>query len=229
MNRRVITFSKRPRAFLLFPFFITFCFLIPASAQQFKAGLLAGIVTSQVDGDTYAGYDKAGLQAGAFVSRKPSEESKWTVLFEITYMQKGSRKNPRPDKGDYTSYKLNLSYAEVPLLVRYDFGLPDSSEDGRMRFSLEAGIAAGALVGSYEEDSNGPLPKGVPFQKADFSTVLGLNYHVSSHVGFNVRTEYSIVPVRKGALAQYHQNWTYTFLKPGYYNNLLVFSFRYQF
>ncbi len=201
----------------------------PILAQQFKAGLLGGIVTSQVDGDTYAGYDKAGFLAGGFVSRKPSEESRWTALFEITYIQKGSRKNPRPDKGLYTSYKLNLNYAEVPVLIRYDFGIPDSSEGGRMGFSLEAGIAVGALVGSYEEDSYGASPPGTPFEKADFSSILGLNYHVSKHIAFNARTEYSIVPVRKGAIAQYHQNWTYKILKPGYYNNLVTFSFRYQF
>lgn len=204
------------------------CLLIPASAQ-FKAGLLGGIVTSQVDGDTYAGYDKAGLVAGGFVSRKLSEESKWTVQMEITYIQKGSRKIPRPDKGVYTSYKLNLNYAEVPLLVKYDFGMRDTSEGGRMRFSLEAGVAAGALVYSYEEDTYGPLPDGVPFQKTDFSTILGLNYHVSKHITFNIRTQYSVVPVRKGAIAQYQPNWTNNFLKPGYYNNLLTFSFRYQF
>ena len=30
-------------------------------AQQFKVGLLGGITTSQVDGDTYTGYGKAGF------------------------------------------------------------------------------------------------------------------------------------------------------------------------
>lgn len=212
-------------------FFISIYLYSPISlhAQQFKAGLIAGVATSQVDGDNYAGYNKAGFLAGAFVSRKPSEASKWTALLEITYIQKGSRKPPHPDKGDYTSYKLNLDYAEVPVLIRYDFGIPDSSESGGMKFSLEAGIAFGALVHSYEEDSYGALPGGVPFQKADYSTIFGLNYHVSTHISFNARTEYSIVPVRKGAVAQYHQNWTYNFLKPGFYNNLLTFSFRYQF
>lgn len=209
----------------------TFYFLLLPSlfAQQFKAGLIGGIVTSQVDGDTYAGYDKAGFLAGGFVTKRFSEESNWSASFEITYIQKGSRKNPRPDKGDPTSYKLNLNYAEVPVLLRYDFGIPDSSVSGRIRFSLEGGIAVGALVKSYEEDSFGPSTGGTPFQKTDFSTIFGINYHLNDHIGFNARTEYSILPVRKGGTSSYYQNWTYKFFKPGYYNNLLTFSFRYRF
>ncbi|MEK6616790.1 MAG: porin family protein [Bacteroidota bacterium] len=206
-------------------------FLIPytlyltpvAHSQQFKVGLLGGISTSQVDGDTYAGYDKAGFFAGGFVTKKFFSESKWSASFEITYIQKGSRKIPHPDKGDYSEYKLNLNYAEVPILIKYAFSVPDSASKQKIKFQLEGGVAVGALVQSKE----GPVLGGVPFQKFDYSTILGLNYFLSEHTGFNVRYEYSIFPVRKGSIAQYYQNWTYKFLKPGYYNNLLIFSLHY--
>ncbi len=198
-------------------------------AQQFKAGFLGGIVTSQVDGDTYAGYDKAGFFAGGFVTKKFSPESKWNISFEITYIQKGSRKIPHPDKGDYSEYKLNLNYAEVPLLLKYNFSAADSSNQHRMKFALEGGFAIAALVYAKEEIAGGQLPGGTPFQKSDYSIVFGLSYFLTKHIGFNARTEYSMVPVRKGSTGQYYQNWTYKIFKPGYYNNLLVFSFRYQF
>lgn len=205
--------------------FLTSCLF----AQQFKAGLLGGVVTSQVDGDTYAGYNKLGLQAGGFVMKKFSATSKWSASFEITYIQKGSRKAPRPDKGDYTLYKLNLNYAEVPVLLKYSFTAPDSLGGNKVRFQLEGGVAVGALVQSKEEDAFGPVAGGVPFEKSGYSYILGLNYFVSEKSAFNIRYEYSIIPVRKGAAGQYYQNWTYKFLKPGYYNNLVLFSFRYQF
>jgi len=198
-------------------------------AQQFKVGLLGGISTSQVDGDTYAGYNKVGFLVGGFVTKKFSLENKWSASFEITYIQKGSRKVPHPDKGDYSEYKLNLNYAEVPLLLKYNFSASDSSNEHRMNFALEGGLAIGALVYSKEEIAGGQLPGGTPFQKSDYSIILGLNYFLSKHIGFDVRTEYSIVPVRKGSAGQYYQNWTYKIFKPGYYNNLLVFSLRYQF
>lgn len=213
--------------FLIFLFPL---YLIPfARAQQFKVGLLGGISTSQVDGDTYAGYNKAGFFAGGFVTKKLSPASKWSASFEITYIQKGSRKIPHPDKGDYSDYKLNLNYAEVPLLLKYDFSMADSSNKHRMRFALEGGLAIGALVYSKEEDAFGPVPGGTPFQKTDYSVLLGLKYFLAEHIGFDVRTGYSIIPVRKGGNSSYYQNWTYKIFRPGYYNNLLVFSLRYQF
>jgi hypothetical protein len=212
-------------------FYCVFFFLYSAAiGQRFQAGVLGGISTSQVDGDTWAGYDKAGAFVGGFVTRDFSETSKWSASFELTYIQKGSRKIPHPDKGDFASYQLKLNYAEVPLLLRYNFSGMDSLGEKRMKFALEGGITLGALVFSKEYDASGFIPyNGVPFQKADYSVVLGLNYFLSKHIGFDVRTEYSIVPVRKGGTASYYQNWTYKFLKPGFYNNLLVFSLRYQF
>lgn len=199
-----------------------------AFPQQFKAGLLAGIVTSQVDGDTYAGYDKAGFSAGGFAAKKFSSESKWSASFEIIYIQKGSRKVPHPERGDYSEYKLNLNYAEVPLLLKYDFSMPDSLSGQRIKFTIEGGIAIGALVYSREQDAFGLVSGGTPFQKADYSALLGLNYFLTEHIGFNIRTAYSIIPVRKGGTSSYYQNWTYKIFKPGYYNNLLVFSVRYH-
>ena len=181
-----------------------------------------------MDGDTYAGYDKAGILAGGFVTKNFSAESKWSAAFEITYIQKGSRKIPHPDKGDNVSYTLRLNYAEVPLLVKYAFAVPDSSGGKRTKFQLEGGIAVGALVRSEEYDAYGLTPSGTPFQKADYSAILGLSYFLSEHVGFDVRTEYSIVPVRKGGTSAYYQNWTNKFLKAGYYNNAILFSLRYQ-
>lgn len=199
-------------------------------AQQFKAGILAGIVTSQVDGDTYAGYDRVGAMAGGFVSKNISANGKWNLSFELTYIQKGSRKVPHPDKGDLASYSLSLNYAEVPLLVTYNFSTSDSSGGERLKFAIEGGIGMGALVRSKESDANGLIPAGgIPFQKADYSIIVGLDYLLTKHLVFNVRTEYSLVPVRKFGTAPYYQNWTYRFLKPGYYNNMIVFVLRYRF
>lgn len=214
------------------------CCIFPliALAQQFKAGVIAGVATTQVDGDTYAGYNKLGFIAGGFVAKNFSPRSgsqppdnKWSVSFEITYVQKGSRKIPRPDKGDYSFYKLNLNYAEVPFLLRYSFVAPDSAGEKKFKFQIEGGLAVGALVQWKEEDKNGQVIGGVPFEKFDVSTLLGITYLLSDNVFFNTRYEYSALPVRRGPILQYYQNWTHKFLKPGYYNNVLIFSLRYQF
>lgn len=213
---------------VLYFLLISLCLYIPIPllAQKFKAGINAGMATSQVDGDTYAGYNKAGLFGGAFVSRRLSPASKWTALFEITYIQKGSRKVPHPDRGDYADYKLKLDYVEVPILLKRDFFVTDSV--GSLNFSVLGGVALGALINSGEWDAFGELTGGTPFQKADVSYVLGLAYSLTEHIGFEVRTEYSIVPVRKGGTSAYYPNWSSNIFKPGYYNNLIVFSLRYR-
>ena len=191
--------------------------------------MIGGISTSQVDGDTYAGYDKAGAFAGGFVTTRLSN-SNWSASFELTHIQKGSRKIPHPDKGDLADYSLKLNYAEVPILLRYNFGaVMDSAGGKNMKFALEGGLAIGTLVHFKESDASGTIPwNGAPFQKTDYSILLGLNYFLSKHLVFDVRTEYSILPVRKGGTATYYQNWTNKFLKPGFYNNLIVFSIHYQ-
>lgn len=209
---------------LLFLFITVFAY-----SQRFHSGVNVGLVTSQVDGDTYAGFTKLGFTAGGFVSKRFSADSKWNALFEINYIQKGSRKLPHPDKGDYSLYKLNLNYVEVPVLLSYDFRTTDTLLGLKNKFSLEFGLAFAALVGSFEEDTYGQLPGAIPFQKKDISVLAGIRYNLTKNIIFNIRTEYSALPVRKGGTSTYYQNWTYKFIKPGYYNNLLCFVFHYDF
>ena len=42
-------------------------------SQPFNAGLIAGATISQVDGDTYYGYNQLGWTAGAYVNLPVSE------------------------------------------------------------------------------------------------------------------------------------------------------------
>jgi hypothetical protein len=217
--------------------FISYILFLPfLQAQQFKAGLLAGMVTSQVDGDTYAGYNKAGVILGGFVTKKITIQSKWSVFFEITYIQKGSRKIPRVDKGDFADYKLKLDYVEIPLILKYDFSdkyfmglMSDSTTTPKMKFAVFGGFAFGTLINAAEWDALGLINGGTAFQKIDIPIIIGFSYSLSKHIGFDIRTQYSLLPVRKGSTSSYYQNWTYRFFKPGYYNNLIIFSLNYKF
>ena len=85
--------------------------------QRFKAGIKLGLSSSQVDGDTYAGYNKAGIDGGIFVNGKLSE--KWTGQLEMMYIQKGSKHTGNQDKGDYSYYLLQFNYLEVPVLFQF--------------------------------------------------------------------------------------------------------------
>ena len=99
----------------LFLFLIVFPCLL--SAQGFNAGLRVGVVGSQVDGDTYEGFNKAGITAGLFVNRKLSDL--FSLQLEMNYIQKGSRK-PLDDNNTY--YLMRVTYIEVPVLLQWHAG-----------------------------------------------------------------------------------------------------------
>ena len=86
-------------------------------AQYFNAGLKAGIVGSQVDGDKFAGYDKLGLDAGIFVNYQLSMRT--ALQLEMEYIQKGSSHTPNVEKGDYDEYKMRVDYFQMPVLFQY--------------------------------------------------------------------------------------------------------------
>ena len=200
--------------FLILPFSV--------QAQHFKVGIIGGISSSQVHGDNFSGFNKAGLTGGGFVKNNFHET--WDALFEIVFVQKGSRKIPRPSKGDYTSYSLKLDYVEVPLLVRYIL---------KKQIAFEAGVAVAALVREKEISNELNLiaiQQKEHFSKTDFSVVTGMNFLFKGNVDFNVRYINSFLPVREFSSGPvYYQNWFFNLFNRGFYNNVLTFSVRYTF
>lgn len=204
-------------------------------AQRFKGGFIGGMTATQVAGDTYSGYDKAGLFGGCFVNlpfhkktgiKKDSivihtnDKKKidtlffdhWTVQMELDYIQKGSRKNPN-ENNNFTSYRLRLNYVEIPILVKYI--LSD-------KWAFEAGPAYGVLV-HYKEETNYIPIIGKAFKKNALSAIIGVYYSITNRLKINIRTSNSILPVRE------HSSGAKRFFNRGQYNDDLCFSLHYQF
>ena len=84
-------------------------------AQNFNAGIISGISTTQVSGDNLAGFHKAGLILGGFVSRNINNQMELQI--EMTFTQKGSvnqKKDKLPQIAD-----INLNYLEFPILFKF--------------------------------------------------------------------------------------------------------------
>lgn len=204
---------------------LLFLLLIPLlniKAQDFKAGPLGGLSVSQVDGDSFAGYQKLGVNVGAFVSRPLSKS--WDIQLNIEYMQKGSRKTPNVEKNEFDDYKIDLGYIQFPLVARYRY----------KDFSFEGGLSIGALLHSDEYKDGQDLSEleGVPpFQTMEYATVLGFNYHFNDRIWINTRLLYSINRIRipyDGQIPIYDPRPHWLSRKPGQYNNNLVFSLYYS-
>ena len=75
-----------------------------STAQPFFGGVSAGLNVSQVDGDGFSGYNKAGLYAGFFVNTMIRE--KMGAQFEIRYSEKGSSKKSSAENPEI--YRIEL-------------------------------------------------------------------------------------------------------------------------
>lgn len=185
-----------------------------AVAQRFKAGVRAGIAGTQISGDQLGGFDKGGIVVGGLVKTELSE--KFDLGFEILYLQKGSKKNAKPEQEDYTSYLLRLNYFEVPVLLNWKFS---------KRFSFEVGPTFGVLLSSYEEDEFGEIPETEfrEFKSFELGVAGGLNVNVVKGFYFNLRGANSVLPVREHVSGQDYR------LNRGQYNSSLLFTVHYIF
>lgn len=201
--------------FLLTIFF--FCSLT-ASSQVFKSGLITGLSASQIEGDGYGGYDKIGFIVGGYVNSDLSE--KFSSQLEIYFINKGSFDALHPDKGDYDSYKVNLNYIEIPLVLQYS----------QQKFTFEAGLFLGKLIGTPRIfDENGErFVYQFPFKPFDFGGLLGIEYALNDHFSLNLRSKNSLVPIRDFPNLD-RGGFFNNLIKNGWYNVDLNFTVRYEF
>ena len=189
-------------------FFLSGSFLL---AQNFHAGLIAGLSTTQVAGDQLSGFNKAGIIAGGFVNGALGEKT--GLQMEIIFIQKGSRKPPDPDNNEY--YVMRLSYIEVPLLFKWQ---------AAQKFNIELGPSFGTLVFSEEEREWGVYEPIIPFKKFDLSGNIGLSYSLTEKLTINSRLTNSMIPIRNLL-----DGYSFAFFDRGQYNTVLAFTLHYQF
>lgn len=181
-------------------------------AQTFRGAVSVGLLGSQVLGDGFSGYKKAGIAGGLLIQRRLSDKWKWQM--ELQYVNKGSKKNPNYDIGDYTKYKISFHYIEVPLVLLYSY---------KYNIDFEIGCAPAFLFKTLQEDQHGVLDITRPFKDYDFSSILGVNYNITEKFVSNLRftQTFFFSPIRNNfGNRKYWFNW-------GDYNMVLTISFKY--
>ena len=195
--------------------FLFFSLSLDMSAQlQFDGGVKLGAITSQVAGDTYAGYNKLGITGGAFVEAIFSEKN--SAQLEILYAQKGSRNKPNTKNGDFSYYRLVLNYIEIPVSYIYH----------RDRLDFEGGLYYGILLNSSQDTGSGEMDVVPPYLKYDFGGQLGVGYDLmEDKLAFVIVGSSSILPTRK---APTNPNPGLAFISGGF-NAAISFSLEYSF
>ncbi|MBX2907442.1 MAG: PorT family protein [Taibaiella sp.] len=161
--------------------------------RVFEGRLVGGMNISQVDGDTYAGYHKVGINAGAMVF--VNLPGKWAISLEMLYAAKGARGAHVSESyyvGTYfDKYYLNLNYAEIPIAIHYkQFPFLD----------FEAGISYGRLISSKEWGvADVPVvidPVYNYFNSSEIAGLGGANMRIGKKMYANLRFQYSLTAIR---------------------------------
>lgn len=180
-------------------------------AQRFNGGIHGGLVGSQVAGDRFSGYNKAGISAGGWVSLRFTTHSEFQM--ELSYIQKGSRENPNYEKNRFEEYIMRLGYAELPVLYRLIY-----SE----KLNFETGLSMNFLIHHYERYKSEELFN--PFAKSNLCFILGLSYTLNDRLRVNFRTNNSLNSIRTERV----NGDVYRLFGHGQFSDALVFALYYK-
>ncbi len=174
-------------------------------AQEFKAGIYAGMSACQLDGDRYSGYNKAGITGGVFVNRLFN--TKIAYQLGLRYAQKGSS---RVDNKNNVFYKSDLHYAELPVSVRYYH---------YKKLDFEAGISLNYLIKAREDKTSyGYTDANPAFNKFEVGGFAGINYNFTNKWLLMAHFCYSLTAARP-----YSSNYE-RFMDKGQHNNVIAFT-----
>lgn len=182
-------------------------------SQRFDAGILAGFNGTQVEGDTYKGYNKPGILAGLYVQTDVAPAV--FAAMEIKYSQKGARNRITPKYPD--KYIMRLGYIDVPVYLAF------RTND---RGAVVAGVSTGYLIHSQEIDNYGELAleDQHAFNSIDLQPFVGFQFDFLDRLKVDLRMALSVLPIRGKpgveTLYYWHNNQ---------FNNVLSLAAYYQF
>jgi hypothetical protein len=160
--------------------------------QRFAVGLVAGLNTSQIDGDYQTGWDKLGISGGIKVITQLTARLKLNV--ELLYTEKGSK--IRSEVPDFVLRRpkdriIDIRFIEVPVL----FKLVPGAETP---LYVEGGFAYGRKISSEIKENVTPSTLSTfrdvesEFNSSEFSAVVGFGLFVSEDVSIGTRLVYGL-------------------------------------
>ena len=179
--------------------------------QQLNTGFFGGISASQVDGDSYTGFNKLGLTAGFYMNRHIEYHIYWQA--EIKYGTRGVYKGPADN--DPTLYRSGYHYLSLPVSVHYLY---------QEKFLMEIGTSPEVLVATYLWDEGGLMDSSSYPENRKFglSVFAGVGYWFNDRVMTGLRYTNSAIPFRDP------EEWNHPRYR-GYFHNVISISISYKF
>jgi hypothetical protein len=160
--------------------------LFALSQRNFKGGILAGPVASQMSGDGLGGWDKVGFSAGAWVSMPLSE--KMALNLSMKYITKGSR--TKRDTLNFNTFAYHLNYIDVPVLFSYRVLGRKTSLD------VNVGPYFGVLLKQKIVSNGYDYEINPAFKSFDFGASGGITWWMGERFFFDFSLATSIIPTR---------------------------------
>ncbi|MDO9000205.1 MAG: porin family protein [Bacteroidota bacterium] len=210
------------RFLFIIPIFFSFIVLSQDNNKSvFTLKPALGINGCQIHGDNYSGYDKLGFFAGIAVNAHLKGKTSLDIGFYFS--QKGARHNPKPAKNDFSYYRLNLNYIDLPLLLKFNVNPV---------YFITVGPSIAYLI-NYNENIDYVDFTGVyKFNRFETGVNIGLGRKILKDKFFiEVRSSNSITSIREyGQLANlvFYPNPVARFFNKGFYNNILTLLLSYN-
>ncbi len=187
---------------------------VSSYSQRFEGGVLGGLNATQVDGDTYKGYHKAGVVLGGYAQTDLSRNI--YAAMELKFAQKGSRNVDSLATNGQIKYIMRLNYAELPVYL----GIRTSE-----KISLLAGASFGYLISGKEFNDYGEFPPEDqhPFNAFDLEAMIGFRFQITDRLFLDLRGAYSVLPIRKKTEDSEQYYW-----RDNQFNNVLTTTVLYR-
>lgn len=163
--------------------------------SQFYGGLIGGLSTSQVDGDTQKDYKKLGFYGGVYVETIFNDVL--GAKIELFYITKGAKKVVN----DFEEFNTTLHYIEMPFLLTIK---------PVKKFEIDIGVGVSYLISSKLVSLGYEVSDGLyNMHDIDVGGLITGTYFFSEKLGANVRFEYSIKPIRTDPHNWYNSNLSF--------------------
>lgn len=177
---------------------LTFSFIVTVNSQNFFGGLIAGGITSQVEGDQRGGFNKLGFTAGAFAGLPINKN--FSVHLELKYIQKGSRSNNVEAFPDGDPYLLRLDYIDMPIVFTTNFNMIRINGRGLHWLNVELGLSVDVLAKYKEEIMGIENIDYNPWRRVALNVLAGIRINITKDCQIGLRTINSITSIRKNVV-----------------------------
>lgn len=176
---------RAPLRFLLLAL-LPFMLLLasPLRGQNVGGGLSLSGVASQIDGDSYGGFEKLGINFGGWAYYDFTERI--SLMVEILYGHRGSREVVT------ATGQISLNYIDVPVMLRYKF-----LDNGFSRLYGEAGLSSNILLSASAGFNPFKTETTDVFRRYNMEVHGGVSYFINPNFGIFIRYSNGITNLSK--------------------------------